>query len=429
MSSRKHGSLMGKIFTIFSIFTVLNIFLFLAIIFENQMELISNNSILRTRLAARDLRRLLEHTNPDTISTRADKLTKQYDLKSLRLIAPGFSTIASISGKTNTPLTREERLSVTRTLYKQEFEDKTYHQKISIAKRQIKLYIPVVSKKEIRTAIAVIRLTGFSNQYTMLIRQGIIGGLFILLAYTVLFLFTSRIIISPLRTLADATRKIAAGKLKTKVAMVRNDELGDLATNFNEMGTALQRLHNKAINANPLSGLPGNTEIVDDVLERMSRDSKFAILYCDLDNFKAYNDTYGFVKGDDVILFTRDILNEAVQSLNLDDCFVGHEGGDDFVLVTTLENYEPLANTVIRLFDAGAKNFYNKTDQKRGFIEAYNREGQYRRFRFVSISIGIVTNQETNFDTYPEIISVAAEMKKHAKATEGSGFSVNRRKS
>ena len=263
----------------------------------------------------------------------------------------------------------------------------------------------------------------------MLIRQGIIGGLFILLAYAVLFLFTSRTIISPLRALADATRKIASGKLKTRVEMVRNDELGDLATNFNEMGTALQQLHNKAINANPLSGLPGNTEIVDDVLIRMSNNSKFAILYCDLDNFKAYNDTYGFVRGDDVILYTRDILNKAVRDLNLKDCFVGHEGGDDFVLVTTLENYEPLANAVISLFDAGAKSFYNKTDQKRGFIEAYNREGQYRRFRFVSISIGIVTNQETNFETYPEIISVAAEMKKHAKATEGSGFSVNRRKS
>ena len=147
MSSRKHGSLLGRIFTIFSIFTVLNIFLFLAIIFENQMELISNNAILRTRLAARNLRRLLEHTKPETIPTRSAQLTKQYNLKSLRLIAPGFSTIASLSGKTNTPLTAGERLSITRTLYKQEFEDKTYHQNISIAKRQITLFIPVISKK------------------------------------------------------------------------------------------------------------------------------------------------------------------------------------------------------------------------------------------------------------------------------------------
>ena len=420
---------MGKIFTLFSIFTVLNIFLFLAIIFENQMELISTNSILRTRLAARDLRRLLETNPTDTITGKADQLRKQYDLKSLRLISSAFSTIASLSGKTNTVLTREERQSITRTLYKQEFEDKTYHQKISISRREITLYIPVVLKKEIRTAIAVIRLTGFSTQYNLLIRQGILGGLFILFAYTVLFFFTSRTIISPLRALAGATRKIAAGKLKTRVQMVRNDELGDLATNFNEMGTALQRLHNKAINANPLSGLPGNTEIVDEVLQRMTTNQKFAILYCDLDNFKAYNDTYGFVRGDDVILYTRDILKETVKERNLENCFVGHEGGDDFVLVSNLEDFEELAKTIISRFDHGAKDFYNKTDQKRGFIEAYNREGQYRRFRFVSISIGVVTNRDTDFSTYPEIISVAAEMKKHAKASEGSGFSVNRRKS
>ena len=428
MFLRKKGSLIGKIFTIFSLFTVLNIFLFLAIIFENQMELISTNSILRTRLTARDLQRIFENNSVSTIIKKANSLKKRYELKSLHLISNTFTSKTTILGKPLKKLSTIEKKAIQKTLYKQEFEDKIYHQQISIQKREIKLYIPIVTPKNTKTVITVIQLTGFSKQYSLLIRQGIIGGLFIIFGYAVLFIFTSRLILSPLHKLASATREIANGKLKTKISMTRNDELGDLATNFNEMSTALQQLHNKAINANPLSGLPGNTEIVDDVLRRMGDNQKFAILYCDLDNFKAYNDTYGFVKGDDVILYTRDILKKAVEQNKLNDCFVGHEGGDDFVLITDINSYEILANSIIDLFDAGTKNFYNKSDQKRGFIEAYNREGQYRRFRFVSISIGIVTNQETDFETYPEIISVAAEMKKHAKALEGSSFSVNRRK-
>lgn len=428
MSAKRHGSIFRKIFILFSIIAFINIFLFLAIIFENQMELISENTILRSRLTARDIRSSLESMETNDLQKSGERLHKEYRFHSLQLVNRNFETLFTYPARMTNTLSAEDRQAVTRTLYKQEFEDKSFHQRIMVKDRTALLFIPVVDKSELRVAIARIPLSGFGDQYALLLRQALVGAGFILLTYTILFLFTLRLIVIPLKRLSTATKEIAGGNLKIHIAMQRNDELGDLANDFNEMGMALQRQHNKAINANPLSGLPGNIEIVDTVCDLMKDHKKFAVLYCDLDNFKAYNDTYGFLRGDDVILYTRDVLREAVRQLDLKDCFVGHEGGDDFVVITDVASYEPLAETIIRLFDSEVKQFYTKQDQKRGYIEAYNREGQYRRFRFVSVSIGIVTNHETEFESYPEVISIAAEMKKHAKATNGSSYSVNRRK-
>jgi diguanylate cyclase (GGDEF)-like protein len=194
------------------------------------------------------------------------------------------------------------------------------------------------------------------------------------------------------------------------------------------MAGKIKRMTSQARNANPLTGLPGNNEIEEEIRHRMNRGERFAVLYCDLDNFKAYNDKYGFSRGDNVILYSANAFRSAVASLKLGGVFLGHEGGDDFVLICDGPDYEKLANEIIRLYDKDIRQFYNPTDQKQGYIEAPNREGQLRRYRFVSVSIGIVTNLDVEFENYLEIISIATDMKKHAKEQSGSSFSANRRR-
>lgn len=131
------------------------------------------------------------------------------------------------------------------------------------------------------------------------------------------------------------------------------------------------------LEANPLTRLPGNITIEKEILSRIDNNAPFAALYIDLNSFKAYNDTYGFAKGDDVIRETaRIILTQSTAS----DGFVGHIGGDDFIVLTNPDGAEALCQKVIKVFDAKAPNFYSAEDQKRGYIETKDRRGKPPNF-------------------------------------------------
>jgi len=191
----------------------------------------------------------------------------------------------------------------------------------------------------------------------------------------------------------------------------------------------LLRRTRQGLEANPLTHLPGNTTIENELLKRMNAQRPFAVLYLDLDSFKAYNDKYGFLKGDDVIRESgRLILKEAEQ----DKGFVGHIGGDDFiVLLDNPHASEALCQRIVRLFDAMSPHFYSSEDQARGYIETKDRRGMGAHFPFVSISIGVVTNLYRQFSSLGEVSSIGAEMKHFAKEkkTKGSSYAIDRRTS
>ena len=146
------------------------------------------------------------------------------------------------------------------------------------------------------------------------------------------------------------------------------------------MSVALQRMRDEAKGANPLSGLPGNITIASYIDDCLNKGKIICVLYCDLDNFKAYNDKYGFTKGDEAILYTRDCLLTAAKRKDIRNVFVGHEGGDDFVVVTEFEHWEIFAKSFITSFDRGIFQFYNSIDARNGFIESVNRRGERQRF-------------------------------------------------
>ena len=179
----------------------------------------------------------------------------------------------------------------------------------------------------------------------------------------------------------------------------------------------------------PLTGLPGNHRIEEELAERVAKAEPFAVLYLDLDNFKAFNDCYGFLRGDEVITLLATAARRAVMEAGEPAPFLGHIGGDDFVVVSLPDQAEPLAKRVIDVFDSSAPRLHDQLDAGRGYIEVTDRQGKARRFPLVSVSIGVAMSGNRMFADKREVVDVATEMKKVAKATLGSSVAVDRRAS
>ena len=177
----------------------------------------------------------------------------------------------------------------------------------------------------------------------------------------------------------------------------------------------------------PLTGLPGNVRIEEEIDARLARSDPFAILYADLDNFKAYNDHYGFMRGDEVIQSSARLIGEAARGASDGAAFVGHVGGDDFVVVVAPERAEAAANAIVAAFDEAAPGFFDEADRERGFIEVTKRRGELQRFGVLTKSIGIATTAKRAFQHYAEAVAVATEMKQYTKGSETSSWAVDRR--
>lgn len=179
---------------------------------------------------------------------------------------------------------------------------------------------------------------------------------------------------------------------------------------------------------NPLSGLPGNVSIAHEIDTLLGEGSdEAACLYVDVDHFKDFNDRHGFARGDRVIAHLAELLSETVGEVG-DDTFIGHVGGDDFVVLAPSALSEQLAKEIIRRFDTSILALYDAEDRARGWVEAPDRRGRIRRVPFVTVSIGIVPLIAERFASATEVARAAAEMKEVAKRRSGSGYAIDRRR-
>ena len=178
----------------------------------------------------------------------------------------------------------------------------------------------------------------------------------------------------------------------------------------------------------PLTGLPGNVQIQTEMKKRLLNKEIFAILYFDLDNFKAYNDVYGFANGDEIIKFTARTISKHIHQVEDSDNFIGHIGGDDFVAIIGKTNYDEVCQNIIAEFDKFAVDFYNEEDVERGFVEVANRRGIIEQFPLTTISIAVVEVDSRIYKTTLEIGEVASQIKHKAKAILGSTYVINRRR-
>jgi diguanylate cyclase (GGDEF)-like protein len=177
----------------------------------------------------------------------------------------------------------------------------------------------------------------------------------------------------------------------------------------------------------PLTGMSGNSDIMREISHRLHA-QEFACLYPDIDNFKSYNDHYGFIRGDDVIKTLASIILEVLEENYSPSHFAGHVGGDDFVILTNQPLAEDLASEITRRFDQEVPALYDLADRERGWIESEDRTGHTHRTPLVSLSIGIVMSKPGFFTSAPALASRAAEVKGVAKRIPGSKWIVDRRR-
>lgn len=180
-------------------------------------------------------------------------------------------------------------------------------------------------------------------------------------------------------------------------------------------------------NLSPLTGLPGNIRIQEEIERMVQEERPFAVLYCDLDHFKAYNDHRGFVAGDRLIQATARIIQDCVLELAGPEGFVGHVGGDDFVAVVGPDLAEAAARAIATSFQELVGDFYDQEDVARGYVEVEDRRGESQRTPLVAISIGAASTERRTFSHYVEAVNVATEMKQYAKRQPGSSFALDRR--
>jgi diguanylate cyclase (GGDEF)-like protein len=177
----------------------------------------------------------------------------------------------------------------------------------------------------------------------------------------------------------------------------------------------------------PMTGLAGNIAIEDEIEGRVSRAEPFAFLYVDMDRFKAYNDRYGFLRGDEAIRETARVIGEAAAQVVGAETFVGHAGGDDFVVVVPPEQATATAQQIVQSFDEMVPALYDLDDRTNGYIEVTNRRGDLQRFPLLTLSIGIASTEKRMFRHYAEAVTVAMEMKQYTKETGASSWSIDRR--
>lgn len=227
--------------------------------------------------------------------------------------------------------------------------------------------------------------------------------------------------------LKQATQQLANVVLDQELPETVNPTGDDLERDIREMMRKIQASQQLCLDASPLTRLPGNIAIEQVLKGKMVHGEKFALCYIDLDDFKAYNDRYGYARGSELIKVTGEIIYRTKDEWGDPGDFVGHIGGDDFVLITAPENVKSVCEAIIAAFDRAAPDFYDADDRVRGYVEGTDRYGVTRRFPLMSISIAVVTDARRNFSSPIEIAQVATEIKDYVKSLPGSNYLVDRR--
>ncbi|HAT72563.1 MAG TPA: diguanylate cyclase response regulator [Elusimicrobia bacterium] len=182
--------------------------------------------------------------------------------------------------------------------------------------------------------------------------------------------------------------------------------------------------------ANPLTFLPGGPAIEEEAARRIKTGGPLAFFYIDIDNFKAFNDNYGYLNGDNAIKQAAALLTDIQSSFPAEDVFVGHIGGDDFVMMAAPERCEEIARTIAARFDALAPKLYNREDRERGFIVSKDRMNNIHQFPLMTLTIAVATNEKRQLDHYAKIVDIASEIKKYLKGLKdrsGSAYLKDRR--
>ncbi|GEM_PF-4129353 len=280
--------------------------------------------------------------------------------------------------------------------------------------------------------IAAITFTVSQHEYTafsqFLIRRALLlsAVLFLLSFFAITIIVQNSL--RPLAKIVTFVRNIGRGVLHEGIHIDRKDEFGFLARKLNTMAYRLRKMRTEALNASPLSGLPGSRLLEKKLRAAIHRAKPFAVLYCDLDFFKAFNDYYGYERGDAALLLLADIIKSEVNKYGTKEDFIAHIGGDDFVILTFSDHPENICEHIIKRFDYEIIRLYDGKVLEQGYFFAPNRDGTIVKFSIMTLSIAVITNKHIEINHYGQISMLASEVKRKVKEKRGSNYMFNRRK-
>jgi len=185
----------------------------------------------------------------------------------------------------------------------------------------------------------------------------------------------------------------------------------------------------RALDANPLTRLAGNTSIIQKIQDLIDARQDFALGYLDLDHFKAFNDSYGFSRGDEVLMMTSRVIVNSIRGVIGMDGFVGHIGGDDFVFIVPRDSVEQVCQSIIANFNSIVPHFYDPEDRNQGFISSVDRQGNPCSFPLMTLSIAVIFNTRGQLTHFGQASQIAMGLKKKAKQDPNSSYVLDRRKS
>ncbi|OIO38509.1 MAG: hypothetical protein AUJ75_02655 [Candidatus Omnitrophica bacterium CG1_02_49_10] len=186
----------------------------------------------------------------------------------------------------------------------------------------------------------------------------------------------------------------------------------------------IMRRSSRDLDANPLTRLPGNKAILDEISVRIKNNKEFALYYIDLDNFKIFNDIHGFERGDRAIMMTANIVKEAVGELGGQESFIGHIGGDDFVAITLPDKVRAVSERIIVGLQNVVSDLYDKEDKKRGYIIGKDRSGKEEKVRLISVSIGVAVRKKGSPLDIADMGRAATKLKEEAKSKQGNNYMI-----
>jgi GGDEF domain-containing protein/uncharacterized membrane protein len=418
--------------------SLLFIFVFTSIQLRNHLDKLNSYNKYRAKVGTIIIKTTLElllkdvqgeETLKGMFEAAIESFSKEEVVEKVSILAMNGDVMA-----TNDPLVREfgETRADIETYYRLSKEAGTgawFYSAMNDKTRMFDIYIPIdigpASKYIVKLSFSIANIEkamrDILTPIILTVVIVIIGNLF-------LGFMLMNTVVRPIGMLNYATKDIAAGNLDLAVNIDTHDEIQELGDTFNDMTKALRKMKERAENANPLTKLPGNNVIREEIEGRIARKEKFVAVHVDLDNFKAYNDRYGIAKGDEVIKFTSNVLAKALQDRGSQGDFLGHEGGDDFFFITSPEKADALTGQVISDFDSGIRGFYSEEERRRGFIVEADRKGATVKFPIMTISMAGVSNQFAAISGYAELTNVAVGVKKKAKSEARSNFFLDRRK-
>ena len=180
---------------------------------------------------------------------------------------------------------------------------------------------------------------------------------------------------------------------------------------------AIRRSERESL-TDPRSGLPAG-RLIEDQLRRIIREKGWALLDARVNNFESFKDVYGFVAGDDVLRFTAMLIGEVVDEVGTTSDFIGHAGGDNFIVITTEQKAEAIKSRLKDRFDQEVQTHYNFMDRQQGFVQAPTADGTTVKVSFMTVSIGIVSPSMQSFADIREITELAAEARRQDTASGG----------